>query len=401
MSRILLCVSGGIAAYKSIAVMRLLQKDGHDVRVVLTPNACRFVSRLSFQSLTGEPVMVDEFPPETDLSSSADAITHIEAAKWADLIVVAPATANTIAKMAAGIADNLLTSLLLAATCKVLVFPAMNTNMYHHPATQANLDTLSKRGADVATAATGVLACGDTADGRMPEPEEIAAYVRCCFHQPYKGIKVLVSAGPTVEGIDPVRYISNHSSGKMGLAIVSALKAQGADVTLVCGPIALPNTDFADKTIHIKSAAEMLGALQAEIANCDMLIMAAAVADYTPELVHEQKIKKTGDTLELRLVKTPDILKELAKGKCAAQLFVGFAAESEKLIEHATAKLHEKKLDMIVANDISRSDIGFGANDNEVTLLYGHESQTIAKSSKAAIAKAVIDKALELYKAKY
>jgi phosphopantothenoylcysteine decarboxylase/phosphopantothenate--cysteine ligase len=313
MARILLGVSGGIAAYKAIAVMRALQKHDHEVRVVLTPNATRFVSRLSFQSLTEQPVQVDEFPAEESLSSRTDALTHIEAAKWAELIVIAPATANTLAKMAAGIADNLLTSLLLAATCPVIVFPAMNTNMYHHAATQANLRRLSERGVDVASASTGVLACGDMADGRMPEPEEIADYVQSWMQAPYKGLRVLVSAGGTVEAIDPVRYISNHSSGKMGLAIVSELKRQGATVTLVHGAIVGKST--ADKTIYARSAADMLQTLQTELANCDMLIMAAAVADYTPEVVANQKIKKTQDTLELRLVKTPDILKELAKSK--------------------------------------------------------------------------------------
>ena len=391
--RILLGVTGGIAAYKSVSLMRLLQKEGHDVRVVMSENAARFVSPLTFQALCEFPVTVNEFA--TGIKTSSDALSHIDTAKWAELIVIAPATANTIAKMAAGIADNLLTSMLLAASCPVAVFPAMNNNMYAHPATQANLKTLISRGIDVSEPAVGKLACGDTAQGKMPEPEFIVNYLKKYCDSSFKGLKVLVSAGPTVEAIDPVRYISNRSSGKMGYAVAGALQSKGAIVTLVSGPVTL--TPPVKDCIMVESAAQMLTELEKRASDCDILIMAAAVADYTLE-ANPQKIKKTDSDMELRLKKTPDILKTLSANKRGNQVFVGFAAESEKLLEHAAEKLKSKKLDLIVANDISRSDIGFNADDNEVVLLYGSEKEHIDKASKNRIAEIIINKALELYK---
>lgn len=396
--RILLGVTGGIAAYKAVSLLRLLQKDGHEIRVVMTPAAAEFVTPLTFQALTEQRVWVDEFRP--DVSTSKEALSHIELAKWPDLIVIAPATANTIAKMSAGIADNLLTSALLAATSPVVVCPAMNNNMFTHASTQANLNTLRERGIDVMQPAVGHLACGDDAVGKLPEPEEIAGYLRKYTTKgDMAGIKVLITAGPTVEPIDPVRYVSNYSSGKMGYAIAAQAQARGADVTLISGPTALQPP--VANVINVLSASDMYEAASKEVENCDILIMAAAVADYTPDKKADQKIKKCESALRIDLKPTIDILKTVSVSKKQEQVFVGFAAESEKLYEHAEKKLKAKKLDMIVANDISRCDIGFNSNENEVTFIYHTlEKEHFQKSLKSEVADAVLNRALKLFKAK-
>ncbi len=392
MANVLLCVTGGIAAYKSVHLLRLLQKSGHDVRVVLTANATRFISPLTFQALSTHPVHTDEF------SAGAPALNHIESAEWADIVIIAPASANTIAKLASGIADNLMTSILLAFTGDLFVFPAMNVHMYNHPATQTNISTLKQRGVYVGDPSTGALACGYNAPGRLPEPEEIVAAVSAHLKGKalLSGVRVLITAGPTVEDIDPVRYITNRSSGRMGYALANAARQMGADVTLISGPTSL--TPPPVSIINVRSASDMLNAVEAHVNNAGILIMAAAVADYTAQSPAPQKIKKNDAELRLTFVKTKDILKTISHLKKPAQVFAGFAAESENHIDNALQKLKSKQLDMIALNDISRTDIGFDVPDNEITLLFADGMrEEISKRSKSEAADIILARLSEIY----
>jgi len=382
--RIVLGITGGIAAYKSAELVRRLREQGADVRVVMTQAATRFITPLTLQALSAHPVYVDLF----DAQSEA-AMGHIELARWAELLLIAPASANCLGKLAHGLADDLLSTLLLATKAKVALAPAMNQAMWSHPATQTNLALLQSRGVQVFGPAVGSQACGEIGAGRMLEATEIAALAASCFaRQVLAGLRVLITAGPTQESIDPVRYISNHSSGKMGFALASAAAEAGAQVTLIAGPVHLP-TPARVKRVDVKSAREMLKACEAAMP-CDVLIAAAAVADYHPQTVAEQKLKKNPQNpngLRLQLICNPDILATLAQRK-DRPFCVGFAAETEHLLEHATSKLRGKNLDLIVANDVKRSDIGFNSDDNAVTLIDRQGQQTrLDKARKSEIAR--------------
>ncbi|MDR0453467.1 MAG: bifunctional phosphopantothenoylcysteine decarboxylase/phosphopantothenate--cysteine ligase CoaBC [Deferribacteraceae bacterium] len=396
MPNILIGVSGGIAAYKSAYIVRLLQKAGHHVRVIMTSSAAQFVTPLTFKTLSGFPVY-----GHSDVLHSEDG-NHINLSKWADIIVVAPATANTVAKMAHGLADNLLTAVLLAAKCPVIIFPSMNENMYKNPATQANLTILRNYGVKVVTPVSGELVCGDIGMGRMPEPDIAVGHIQDSLKQ-YEtagGIRVLVTAGPTVEDIDPVRYISNRSSGKMGYAIAEAAAFMGAEVTLISGPTHLQTP--VKNTVKVRSAAEMLTAVYSRVIGCDIFIMAAAVSDFAPLTPVAHKIKKDeNERIVFELGKTDDILKSVSALKRPHQIFVGFAAESDNINANAIKKMSEKRLDFVAGNDISREDIGFDVDDNEVTLFFANGAQEyISKRSKQAVAEVIFDRATALFLAR-
>jgi phosphopantothenoylcysteine decarboxylase/phosphopantothenate--cysteine ligase len=409
MSRILLGVSGGIAAYKALELVRLATAEGHAVRVVQTPASLRFVGKASFAALSGAPVLTSEF--ERDPARGAfpeqappehDPLSHLELVANADVYVIAPASANTIAKLAGGLADNLLSSCALAATCPLVVAPAMNNRMYEHPATQANLRTLRERGAIVVEPDVGRLASvGEEGVGRLAEPARILAALGQALagrtetagpaaaaaangstgpHTSMRGLKVLVTAGGTREPIDSVRFVGNSSSGRMGFALAQAARARGADVTLVAANVALA-TPAGVRRREVVTAAELKDACEQEFPGCDVLLMAAAVADFTPAAPERGKIKKSSRVrLELALEPTADVLAGLAKLRHEGQTLVGFAAEhGERALECARGKLIDKGLDAVVVNDISRSDIGFDVDANEVTIL---RSARRARASK-------------------
>lgn len=393
---ILLAVTGGIAAYKIPYLCRLFLKSNNPVRVIMTKNATQFVKPLTFEALTRKKVYIEEF----DENNNESYMSHIDLVDWADIIIIAPATANTIAKIASGVGDNLLTSLMLVAYEKtVFICPAMNTRMYLNPITKENINKLNNLGFNIIPPSKGELACSDEGVGRLKEPDEIFDYVNDYIQssKEYKGIRFLVTAGPTREYIDPVRYITNRSSGKMGLSLANVIKRKGGTVSLVTGSIDCKDIHY-DRIFNVETADEMLNLLKKEVKESDILIMAAAVADFKPKEISERKIKK-GKSFLLELVENPDILKELSKEKDESQVFVGFAAESDDLIENAKKKIGEKNLDMIVLNDISRSDIGFDSNYNEVTLIYKNgRMKRVPKATKEKIAEEIISKAVEIYK---
>lgn len=400
--KVVLAVSGGIAAYKAADVASWLTKNGAQVHCVLTKAATEFVSPLVLQSLTGHPVVQDEF-----VTGPGWGIVHIELAAEADLLAVIPATANIIAKIAAGIADDALTSTVLAATCPLFMAPAMNTHMYENPATQQNLQTLRQRGWQVMPPANGRLACGAVGRGKLPAVEEIEQELERLLlaagtkaeksdRLDLAGKKVLVTAGPTTEAIDPVRYISNRSSGKMGYAVASQAAARGAEVLLVSGPTAL-QPPAGVRFVQVESACQMREAVLAEYAKCDVVIMAAAVADYRVAKPADHKIKKTGDNQEmtLRLLRNPDILQELGETK-QQQFLVGFAAETHNLEEYARGKLAAKHADLLVANDVSRADAGFDVDTNQIIIFAADGGrQAYPLTTKLAAADYILDAVVE------
>ena len=387
---IVLGVTGGIAVYKACDLVSRLVKQGAQVRVVMTANACRFVPPLSFETLSGNPVSTDTFEPRRELE-------HIALAKWADAFVIAPATANCMAKMAAGLADDLLSTTALAMTVPVLLAPAMNANMWRHPATRANAGVLEGRGVRMVGPGTGHLACGDDDVGRMAEPQQILSALEALFapRQDYAGRKVLVTAGPTVEDIDPVRYITNRSSGKMGYAIAEAARDRGAEVALVSGPVHL-EAPAGVEVVNVRSSAELCRAVLDRGAWADVVIQAAAPADFTPAVVASSKIKKTGQGMTIELVSTTDIAAELGRRKHAGQVLVAFAAETDDVMENAKAKLARKNADLIVANDVTRPDAGFGVDTNAVTLITRTDARALPVMSKPQVAHAILDRVLEL-----
>jgi phosphopantothenoylcysteine decarboxylase / phosphopantothenate---cysteine ligase len=411
MARLLLGVSGGIAAYKALEVVRLATKAGHAVRAIQTPTAQRFVGAASFAALTGAPVLVDEF--ERDPARGAfpdqeppthDPASHLELVRNADAFLIAPASANTIAKLAHGLADNLLTSAALAATCRVIVAPAMNDRMWEHPATQANLATLRERGATVLEPGTGALGSpGEWGIGRLPEPPALLAAIEVALAGRQEdgggdldGLRVLVTAGGTREPIDAVRYVGNRSSGRMGFALADEAARRGAEVTVVAANVALPRRPGI-RYVDVETAAELAAACAAEFDRCDLLLMAAAVADYRPAEPRAGKIKKTdaGAELQLRLERTEDVLSALAARRRDGQLIVGFAAETgERALEYGRAKLAGKNLDAVVVNDIGASGIGFDAGENEVTIFTVEEERHIPRTTKAEVAAAILDTVL-------
>lgn len=386
--RIILGIGGGIAAYKSADLVRRLKDLGADVRVVMTKGAREFITPLTMQALSGRPVHTELL----DTGAEA-AMGHIELAKWADLVVIAPATAEIIARLAQGNANDLLTTLILATDARVALAPAMNQAMWRDPATRHNVQTLHGRGLQILGPAAGSQACGDSGFGRMLEPEQLAQACADCFERrSLSGKHLLITAGPTREAIDPVRYISNHSSGKMGFALAQAGVEAGARVTLVCGPVNLPTPDRVER-INVTSAREMLLACEAAMP-CDILIAAAAVADYRPQEEAAQKLKKdpaSDDGMLLHLVRNPDILATLAQ-RPDRPFCVGFAAETQNVLHYAAGKLTSKNLDLIVANDVSDTSIGFNSDDNAITLIdRKHRQTSFAQTSKSKLAHQLLD----------
>ncbi|MEQ1439804.1 bifunctional phosphopantothenoylcysteine decarboxylase/phosphopantothenate--cysteine ligase CoaBC [Fontimonas sp. SYSU GA230001] len=388
--RIVLGVTGGIAAYKAADLVRRLTEAGAEVQVVMTANAQRFVGAQTFQALSGTPVRSSLW----DETAEA-AMGHIELARWPDLILIAPASANCIARLAHGLADDLLTTLCLASDRPVAIAPAMNRLMWAHAATQANLHTLMHRGVHVLGPGSGGQACGETGEGRMWEPLQIRDAVAALLHTGrLNGVRIVLTAGPTREPIDPVRFITNRSSGKMGYALADALARMGAEVTLVSGPTALP-VPAGTRRIEVETADEMLAATQDAAAQAQILIGAAAVADYRLEAVAEHKIKKKADTLDLRLVKNPDILATVRAAH--PQLFVvGFAAETEDLAEHARDKLLRKKLDLIAANWVG-SGRAFDRDDNALHVFWAGGERELAHGPKSRLARELADLIAERY----
>lgn len=394
--RILLGVTGSIACYKAADLASKLTQSGALVDVILTGAATQFVTPLTFQSVTGRRAYVD-----ADLWGSEGHVQHIALGHNADLLVIAPATANTLAKLAQGIADNLLAVSALAARCPLVLAPAMDGGMYAHPATQANLELLAGRGALIAGPGEGHLASGLSGKGRMLEPGELLGYLRLALGRsgPLAGRRVLVTAGGTQEPIDPVRAITNRSSGKQGFALAQAALDKGAQVTLVAGASELP-TPVGAQRVDVRTAGEMQQAVLAALAECDALLMAAAVADFRPSAPADNKIKKEAGTPTLLLEKTPDILLDVAQARKKTgrpRVVVGFAAESQALLENASRKLHEKRLDVIAANDIGAADAGFGVDTNRVILLHASgKVDNLPLMSKAEVAAIILQRVVEL-----
>ena len=393
-SNILLGVTGGIAAYKTPDLVRKLKAHGANVRVVLTESAKSFVSPLSLQAVSGLPVSDDLLDPAAEA-----AMGHIELARWADLLLIAPATANTLAKLTYGLADDLLSTLCLATSAPIYLAPAMNQQMWKAPATQANLRLLAERGAHFLGPDQGDQACGDVGPGRMMEPQEIANHLASQQNAPLlSGKKVVITAGPTREHIDPVRYMSNHSSGKMGYALATAAAAMGAHVKLVSGPVNL-EAPLGVQRQKVTTAEEMLNAVMSEIEDCDIFIGCAAVADYKPTQAVDHKIKKSNTELTLTFVKNPDILATVAQ-QATPPFTVGFAAETQNVAQYAKDKLQRKKLDMIAANDVSQSDIGFDSDQNALTLYWQNGEQSLTKANKTQIAKQLLATVAHRYQLK-
>ncbi|GAA0343054.1 bifunctional phosphopantothenoylcysteine decarboxylase/phosphopantothenate--cysteine ligase CoaBC [Bowmanella denitrificans] len=393
-TNILLGITGGIAAYKTPDLVRKLKAQGANVRVVLTPSAKEFVSPLALQAVSGTPVSLELLDPAAEA-----AMGHIELAKWADRVLVAPASANFIARLAAGMADDLLSTLCLATSAPLYLAPAMNQQMYRAAATQQNLHTLQTRGVTLLGPAEGEQACGDTGPGRMLEPQELTDLMASAVTTPLlAGVSLLITAGPTREAIDPVRYLSNHSSGKMGYALAKAAQQLGAQVTLVSGPVAL-STPFGCRRIDVQSAQQMHQAVMAEVANMDIFIGCAAVADYRPAQQVEQKIKKNRDEMTLSLVKNPDILSDVA-ARPDRPFVVGFAAETQDMEHYARDKLSRKRLDMIAANDVSKQNIGFNSEQNALSVFWPSGETQLPLCDKHSLALQLLQVIAEQYKEK-
>jgi phosphopantothenoylcysteine decarboxylase / phosphopantothenate---cysteine ligase len=403
LARLLIGVSGGIAAYKALEAVRLAAKAGHSVRVLQTEASQRFVGRLSFEAITGAPVLVDEFEPDPlrgafpgeDLPARLP-ISHLALAQRAELYLIAPASANTLAKLAVGQTDNLLTAAALAAQCPVVVAPAMNDSMYRHPATQANLNTLRQRGVTIIPPGEGQLASfGEQGLGRLAEPSQLLEACESLLREPagaWSGRRVLVTAGGTREPIDSVRYIGNRSSGRMGVALAAAAAARGAEVTLVAAPLSVPPPNGVS-VIKVGTAAEMLAACERAFPAADVLLMAAAVADFRPAAPAPSKLKKDrGLPPPIEIKPTPDILSALASVRRPGQVLVGFAAEhGDDAVAYGRAKLERKAVDLVVVNDISRPDIGFDAEHNEVVILSAEGELRASRGRKEEIAQTILD----------
>lgn len=383
---ILLCITGGIAAYKSAEILRLFKKNGADIRIVMTEAAKEFITPLTMQALSGNPIhnsLLDE--------KAEAAMSHIELAKWADIIIIAPCTAETMSKLAHGRADDLMGAVILASNAKTFIAPAMNVEMWRDPVTQNNLNILSQRDLYFIGPASGEQACGDVGDGRMEEPLNIFNFIKNkVINNKLQNIKITITAGPTREQIDPVRYISNNSSGKMGYALADAAIEEGAEVILISGPVSLRSNPKA-KLISINSADELLNEAYKAMESSDIFISCAAVADYKPLNSHDNKIKKNKDEmLGITLTKNPDILSSISK-KHPDKFIVGFAAETENVEDNAKDKLINKKLNMIIANDVSDTSIGFDSDNNEVMIITQNKSILAKKDSKLNIARNIID----------
>lgn len=375
-------VSGSIAAYKAASLVSMLVKAHADVRVIMTKNACNIINPITFETLSGHKCLVDTFDRDFEFK-----VNHVSLAKSADLFIIAPATANVIAKTANGICDDMLTSTFLACSCKKIICPAMNTDMYDNPVTQDNIEKCRHYGIKIVEPASGYLACGDTGKGKLEEPEILFEHVlrEIRFEKDLAGKNILVTAGPTQENIDPVRYITNHSSGKMGYAIAKIASYRGANVTLISGPSSL-KTPLGVNRIEIVSAKQMFEACKVESVKNEIIIKSAAVADYRPKNVSDQKIKKSDGEMSLELEKTDDILKWLGENKKQGQFLCGFSMETQNMLENSRAKLEKKNLDMIVANNLKTAGAGFGGDTNVVTIITSAESKELEIMSKDEVA---------------
>ncbi|MBM7644306.1 phosphopantothenoylcysteine decarboxylase/phosphopantothenate--cysteine ligase [Scopulibacillus daqui] len=391
---ILLCVTGGIAAYKTAILTSMLKKAGADVRILMSRSAKHFIGASTFQGLSREPVYDDIF-----IEHQADQIAHIDLADRADLVIVAPATANIIGKMANGIADDMITTTILATKAPVWVAPAMNVNMYQHPAVTQNIERLKSIGYKMIEPGEGLLACGWVGQGRLAEPEAIYQMIAAYFNQnqgPLKGKNILVTAGPTRESIDPVRYFSNYSSGKMGYAIAQALRDKGADVTLISGPAQLTPPDDVE-VVYIESTLEMYEEVMKRYPKADAVVKSAAVSDYRPKHTSQHKVKKSEGPVTIEMVRNPDILKELGEKK-EQQILIGFAAETRDVADYAKKKLENKNLDMIVANNVLEADAGFQSDTNRVTFFYRHgKTESFELLSKNVVANHLADALISLF----
>ncbi len=386
---IILGVTGSIAAYKAATLTRLLVKEGASVKVVMTPLAKEFITPLTMATLSKSPIMVDFYNPE-----NGDWNSHVDLGLWADLYLIAPASANTIGKMAGGIADNLLLTTYLSAKCPVMIAPAMDLDMYKHPATQRNLKILQSFGNIIIEPESGELASGLMGKGRMEEPEKIVSFITNYFacQADFKGKKVMVTAGPTYEKKDPVRFIGNYSSGKMGMAIAEEVAKRGAEVILVCGPVNLETCNPAICRVNVESAAQMYEVAAKEFVNCDVAVLSAAVADFTPREKADHKIKRGKDDLVLELLPTKDIAAELGKMKTTSQLLVGFALETNDEEANALSKMQRKNLDMIVLNSLNDKGAGFGVDTNKVTILDRKGEKTFYElKTKIEVARDIVD----------
>ena len=385
---VVLGVTGSIAAYKIASLASALKKQHCDVQVIMTRNAAQFITPVTFETLTGNKCLIDTFDRNFTFE-----VEHISVAKKADLVLVAPASANVIGKLAHGIADDMLTTTILACKCPKLLSPAMNTAMYENPVVQDNLSILKKYGWEVIEPASGYLACGDTGAGKMPEPEVLLSYIEqhLACEKDLLGKKVLVTAGPTQEALDPVRYLTNHSTGKMGYAIAHAASLRGADVTLVSGPVSITPPPFVN-VIPVTSAQDMFEAVSAHAAEQDAIIKAAAVADYTPADVSSEKVKKKDGDMSIPLKRTTDILKYLGEHKRDGQFLWGFSMETEHMLENSTAKLTKKNVDMIVANNLKTIGAGFGTDTNVVTLITREGAEELPLMSKEEVAHQILNR---------
>ena len=390
---VLLGVTGGIAAYKAAALASALVKQHAAVEVVMTKNATQFVTPLTFEQLTGRRTMVDTFD-----RNFSHQVEHIALAERTDLVIIAPATANVCAKLAHGLADDMLTTTVLACRCPKLIAPAMNTNMYENPVTQDNLETLRRYGWEVIEPASGRLACGAVGKGKMPEPEAILQHILRNLALPHDlaGKKVLVTAGPTQESLDPVRYLTNHSTGKMGYAIAKMAMLRGADVTLITGPTSITPPPFVN-VVNITSAQNMFDAVVENAPDADFIFKAAAVADYTPADYHDNKMKKQDGDMSIPLKRTQDILKYLGEHRIPGQVICGFSMETQNMVENSREKLHKKNVDMICANNLKVAGAGFGVDTNIITVITLAETIELPLQSKEAAANSILDQALILF----
>lgn len=384
---VILGISGSIAAYKIASLASALVKQHCDVHVIMTKNATNFINPITFETLTGNKCLVDTFDRNFDFS-----VEHVSLAKKADAALIAPATANVIAKMAHGLADDMLTTTILACQCPIIVAPAMNTRMFHNSIVQDNIKLLKCYGMEVIDPATGYLACGDTGEGKMPEPELLLEYIKKAMAEKkdLEGLKILVTAGPTCEAIDPVRYITNHSTGTMGYAVAKAAALRGAKVTLVSGPVSLKPPAFVE-TISVVSAEEMYQAVTSRASKQDVIVKAAAVADYRPAEVASEKVKKKDGSMNIPLERTKDILAYLGEHKKEGQFLCGFSMETENMLENSIAKLVKKNLDMVIANNLKVEGAGFGTSTNVVTVITRKGGEQLPLMSKEEVADRILD----------
>lgn len=389
---VVLGVTGSIAAYKMANVASMLVKLHADVHVIMTQNACQFITPVTFETLTGNKCMVDTFDRNFQFH-----VAHVSIAKKADVVLVAPASANVIGKLANGIADDMLTTTVMACTCKVIVAPAMNTNMYHNPIVQDNLKKLAGYGYEIIAPAKGMLACRDEGDGKMPSEDVLANYIlkEIAYEKDLAGMKVIVTAGPTQESVDPVRYITNHSTGKMGYELAKAAMLRGAEVTLVSGVTSLAKPMFIDY-VQVRSAGDMFEAMKERFLDNDIIIKAAAVADYTPSTYNEEKTKKKDDDMSIPLTRTQDILKYMGEHRREGQFYCGFSMETQNMLENSRVKLIKKNIDMVVANNLKVAGSGFGTDTNVVTMISKEEEIELELLTKEEVAHKILDQILKL-----